>query len=237
MYGREVEGQTLTFGVSGKLILNNLVMFDDQTNSYWPQAFSEAIQGPLKGTTLELVASQLMEWDAWRDLHPETLVLDKRGRYRTDAYANYYRDHEAGIIGRLVHDDRLDLKEFVLGLEVGASKKAYPYRDLSRTPIVNDSISDREILVTFDADAAAGAVWDRSVRGRTLTFQLIEGAPGDFLMRDNETGTLWTAMLGTAFDGPLAGARLEQIPTTPSFWFAWIDLFPDSYVYDASLVE
>ena len=237
MYGREVGGETLTFGVSGKLILNNLVMFDDQTRSYWSQAFSEAIDGPMKGARLEMVPSQLMDWRLWRELHPDTLVLDKDGGYRSDVYASYYRSRNAGIIGRKVNDDRLQLKEFVVGLEIGGVKKAYPYRELSLTPIVNDTVGGREVVVTFDAVGAAGAVWDRTVDGQTLTFQPVQGGSETVVMREDETGTLWQALTGRALEGPLAGSRLEQVATTPSFWFAWIDLFPDTDVYGPSLVE
>jgi hypothetical protein len=237
VYRREVGGETLTFGVSGKLMLNNLVMFDDQSRSYWSRAFSEAVEGPMKGTRLELVPSQLMDWRLWRELHPDTLVLDKDGGYRSDIYASYYRNRSAGIIGRKVSDDRLQLKEFVVGLEIGGAKKAYPYRELSLTPIVNDTVGGRDVVVTFDAGSAAGAVWDRTVDGQTLTFQPVQDGSETVVMRDDETGTLWQALTGRALEGPLTGSQLEQVATTPAFWFAWIDLFPDTDVYRPSLVE
>ena len=43
---------------------------------------------------------------------------------------------------------------------------------------------------------------------------------GDFVLRDVETGSLWNAR-GEAFDGPCTGARLEQLPSFTTFWFAW----------------
>jgi hypothetical protein len=92
-------------------------------------------------------------------------------------------------------------------------------------------------VVTFDAVGAAEAVWDRTVEGRTLTFQSVQGVSETVMMKDNETGTLWQALTGKALVGPLTGARLEQVATTPSFWFAWIDLFPDTDVYEPSLLE
>lgn len=62
MYAREVEGRTLTFGVSGKLILNALVMYDRQTDSLWSQFLGVAVQGPLAGTKLEVLPSVLTDW-------------------------------------------------------------------------------------------------------------------------------------------------------------------------------
>ena len=56
-------------------------------------------------------------------------------------------------------------------------------------------------------------------------------------MTDIETGTEWSTLTGTATNGPLAGERLRQLPTTPSFWFAWIDLFPATDLFQETPVE
>ena len=50
-----MNGQVLDFGVSGKLIMNALVMFDRETGTLWSHFLSQAISGPLKGTKLENV--------------------------------------------------------------------------------------------------------------------------------------------------------------------------------------
>ena len=233
MYGRQVEGETLTFGVSGKLILNNLVMFDDQTDSEWSQAYGRAISGPKEGAVLDLIPSRLMAWEAWKELYPQTLVLDKQGLYRVDNYDSYYTDSRSGILGRLVQDDRLAAKEFVLGLEVGTAKRAYPYAELIESPIANDRLGDEDVVVIYDATAGAAVAWSRTLDGRLLTFERAEDAGGEgLLMRDSETGSVWTASGGGALSGPLAGSRLTQLAATPSFWFAWIDLFPATSVYE-----
>ena len=263
MYGREVDGQMLTFGVSGKLILNNLVMFDDQTDSEWSQAYGTAISGPLEGTELDLVASRLMSWQAWRVLYPDTLVLDKRGLYRRDNYDTYYTDPSAGILGRRVRDFRLDLKDLVLGVEIGTAKRAYAYDDLAEAPIVNDTLGGVEIVVIHEPEAGFAAAWSRLLDDEAyaiaqgpfgmnapdvLTFErasdaqlqqsignsdtaMVGSAPWGPLMRDRETGSIWSASAGEAIAGPLQAATLIQIPTTPSFWFAWADLFPDTSVW------
>ena len=163
MYGRIVDGRQLTFGVSGKLILNNLVMFDDQTDSEWSQAYGTALSGPLEGASLELVASRLLSWEAWRALYPETQVLDKRGLYLADTYETYYTDQSAGIIGREITDLRLGVKDLVLGVEIGEEQRAYAYDDLAETPIVNDFLGGLEIVVTHEPEAGFAAAWRRAL--------------------------------------------------------------------------
>ena len=59
VFAREINGQELTFGVSGMLIMNAVVFYDYQTDTLWSQFKAEAVQGPLKGTKLELLPVQL----------------------------------------------------------------------------------------------------------------------------------------------------------------------------------
>ena len=58
-----------------------------------------------------------------------------------------------------------------------------------------------------------------------------DDVPWGPITRDRETGSIWSAATGIAIAGPLKDARLIQIPTTPSFWFAWADLHPETSVW------
>ena len=84
MYAREIDGEEHTFGVSGKLIMNALVMYDHQTRSLWSQFLGQAVEGPQQGVKLDFVPVVHTRWSLWRDAHPDTLVLDKASRYRSD---------------------------------------------------------------------------------------------------------------------------------------------------------
>jgi hypothetical protein len=75
-YARRLAGQELTFGVSGKLIMNALVMYDHPTESLWSQFLSLGVAGPLTGVRLELLSALQTGWGTWRELHPDTLVMD-----------------------------------------------------------------------------------------------------------------------------------------------------------------
>ncbi len=89
MYAREVQGTVLTFGVSGKLMMNALVMYDRETDSLWSQYLSSAVDGIYAGTDLEVVSASLVTWSTWLERHPDTLVLDQGGR-RIDPCDSYY---------------------------------------------------------------------------------------------------------------------------------------------------
>ncbi len=78
MYVRPAEaGVPLSFGVSGKLWREALVMYDRQTRSLWSQRRHRAIAGPLTGRTLEVVPSRITTWGDWKARHPRTTVLVK----------------------------------------------------------------------------------------------------------------------------------------------------------------
>ena len=238
VFARDIGDQTLTFGVSGKLVMNTLVMYDHQTDSLWSQFLSRGIRGELRGTQLELLPALMTDWATWAELHPDTLVLDKGGRFSRDSYERYYESSDAGVLGETRTDDRLYTKEFVVGLVHNEVIRAYPFSVLNNTPVVNDTVADEPVVVTFDANSGAGVVFNRVVDGQTLTFEpsTAEGDPVDGLVyiQDVETQTRWLALTGEAVEGELAGKWLEQIPTTLSFWFGWKDFYPETEIYQAS---
>lgn len=230
VFDREVDGRELTFGVSGKLLMNSLVMYDRETGSLWSQFAGEAVFGPLDGTRLEIVASQLTPWSDWRRQYPDTLVLDKQEFPLTeDVYFGYYLSTSPGEIGQINRDDRLRTKEFVLGIVGERAQRAYAIRDLREVWLVNDGFEDDEIVVLISNGGATTAVYSRSVGGRSLTF---ERADSQFEMVDQETGSVWNMATGVAVSGDLEGETLRRLPSFVAFWFAWTDYYPETELYE-----
>ena len=232
MYGREINGQEHTFGVSGKLIKNALVMYDHQTNTLWSQFLRQGIKGELAGTELEVIPVTQTTWAAWLELHPDTLALDKNGRYSSESYNGYYSGGRAGVIGEAHVDERLNTKEMVVGVDVGGNTKAYPFKTLAQLQVVNNTFSGNDILVFFDRGTGTALVYDRNVGGRDLTFR-IEGEPSGVqtILIDEETGSTWSAFTGRAIDGELKGQTMDRALSHLSFWFAWTDWNPDTELY------
>ncbi|MCH8025441.1 MAG: DUF3179 domain-containing protein [Chloroflexi bacterium] len=239
VYDRRVAGVdgndsvVLEFGVSGKLVMNDLVMYDRQSNSLWQQILGEGIDGRYKGTRLTPVAATQTTWAQWRDAHPATLVLDKRGGYGSDSYASYYRSGDSGVLGSFGSNDALPAKAFVLGLVLDDEPKAYPFVELFSQTIVNDRLGGRDLLIVYDDRSGTATAFDRRVSGRPLTFELVALTSGDIELRDLETGSVWAGLSGTATSGPLAGAELEQLPSFYAFWFAWSDFYLNTALYQA----
>jgi len=95
VYDRTVDGRVLTFGTSGKLADDALVMCDRETGSEWEQPLGTAIAGPLEGRELAVLPAAVLSWDRFRSAHPDGVVSrpvhggpdDPRGRSPREAYA------------------------------------------------------------------------------------------------------------------------------------------------------
>ena len=229
------QGRELTFGVSGKLIMNALVMYDRQTDSLWSQFLGFAVKGPLEGTPLLPLGSTLVSWsELARRCTPTRWCSIRAECAAATAITATISSGSAGVIGETNADDRLGRKEFVLGLQLDDRARAYPFRYLNDRPLLNDRLGDTDLLVAFDRDDGAGLIFDRRLGGRTLTFALAEGqGPGSgLLLEDEQTSTLWSGLTGEAISGPLAGERLRQLPSFAVFWFAWTDFFPGAEIFE-----
>ena len=81
------------------------------------------------------------------------------------------------------------------------------------------------------ASSATGVTFSRKAAGRTLTFTSLRREQGEHLMDDAETRSTWRALSGEAIRGRLARIRLEQLPSTVGFWFAWKGFYPETLVW------
>ena len=211
--------------------MNAMVMYDHQTDSLWAHFTGDAIDGPMAGTVLEIVPAAQTSWGRWRELHPDSLVLDENLGFQWDPYDTYYELEWAGG-GEIRKDARLDRKEYVVGLLVEGQAKAYGFTQLNDHPVVNDNVAGRDVVVTFDPQSGTGSVFNRVADGRTLTFTLLESSATDGpQMVDEETGTHWHLLSGEAVEGSLKGTILEPLHTNYSFWFAWKDYYPDTEIF------
>lgn len=101
----------------------------------------------------------------------------------------------------------------VIAVEEGGEARAYPLEILVWHEIVNDTIGDVPVAVTFCPLCYSAIVFDRRVGSRTLVF----GVSGmlrhsDLVMFDRETESWWQQMTGEALVGEMTGTALSRIP-------------------------
>jgi hypothetical protein len=168
-------------------------------------------------------------WEDWKTRYPDTLALAKGYSGGFDPYDSYYESDRAGVLGEEHLDERLQAKQFVVGVALGEEAVAYPFSVLSFEPVVNDAVAGTPVLVVFNDQTSTAVVFDREVEGQALTFALDD--PQMLALTDAETGSTWEGLTGRAIDGPLAGEQLARVKSTGSFWFGWKDWYPETRAY------
>jgi hypothetical protein len=116
-------------------------------------------------------------------------------------------------------DEWLSEREPILAVEVGEDVRAYPLQILVWHEIVNDALGGRPIAVTYCPLCNSSLVFDRRVRGRTLTF----GTTGDLrksdlVMWDRQTESWWQQLSAEAVVGELTGTKLKVLPSQTLSW-------------------
>ena len=170
MYDRAVKEtgnaakKELTFGVSGRLYESNVLLYDHQTESLWSQLKEEAVTGPLTGSHLIPIPALLTTWKQWREQHPQTLVLStETGHYRNYGYSPYegYARHPFPMFPVDNIDDRLPLKERVIGISLDGELKAYSLKALQKHQApLDDTVGKRHVRVLYDAEAQSARIID-----------------------------------------------------------------------------
>lgn len=240
-FDRRAADRVLTFGVSGRLLNSDLVMFDRQTESLWPQLEGRAVAGVLTGTELTAYPIQTVPWKEWSDANPDGLVLNRDTghdrRYGQNPYVGYDEVGTDPFLLDVEADDRLPAKEPVVGLGDGPDAVAVTTArlleegtfglDLGGKPVVLfgqhglNSALDRATIAA-GRDVGVTAAFSPVVGGQRLTFSSTEDG-----FVDAETGTTWS-VLGTATAGELVGERLEPVRHVDTFWFSWALFQPDT---------
>lgn len=122
----------------------------------------------------------------------------------------------------------------VIGVKYKGVSKAYPLDIMNWHHIVNDSIADIPVVVTFDPLSSSALVFESPTQnGKPLEF----GVSGrlynaNLLMYDRKTGSLWQQFEGRLIAGPLLGkiGTLKQITADIVPWKFWKETYPNTQV-------
>ena len=226
---RSLNNTVLEFGTSGKLYNSNLVMYDRSTKSLWSQALGEGIVGKYAGIKLNRIPFDVAYWKDWKQLYPNSKVLSRDTGsvrpYGADPYGDYYTSPDI-LFPISNKDDRLGLKELVIGLENGGINKAYSLQDVQKQKAINDHINNKSIVL-FSLYPLMVRVFDPVQNGQTLIF--IYNSKNITFM-DKQTGSQWN-IEGKSIQGPLKGKQLLRFPFDEGFWFEWATFHPATKIY------
>jgi Protein of unknown function (DUF3179) len=227
------DGQILEFGTSGKLYNSNLVMYDRTTKSLWSQAMAQAIIGELAGIKLDRIPFDVAYWKEWKQLYPYSQVLSRdtgsTRPYGADPYADYYTNGDV-LFPVSIRDDRLGLKEIVIGFENKGQYKAYKIKDVEKSKVINDEVNSKPIAL-FSVNPFMTRAYNPVVDGE-ITLQF-EYNPKNNTFIDKQTRSQWN-FDGKALDGQMKGKQLQRLPFDEGFWFEWVAFHPSTELYRSS---
>ena len=208
-----------------------MVMSDSETGSIWSHLGGDALDGPMKGATMELIPLPQTTWKQWAELHPDTTVLSS-----DTPYADWYGGAPLGAPGlgdefirSIVNwDERLRHNELVLGVTLDGHDRAYPISRLfAAGGVVNDSLAGTAIVVFTDASSA----FSSELNGETLEFENV--GEGRLRIVDTQTGSAWS-FEGRATDGPLAGQQLAFVTSFLTEWYGWSAYHLNTEIFGAT---
>lgn len=208
-------GET-TFGVSGKLVNNNLVMYDRASESWWSQILATGIKGPHTGDSLRQFPLVWTRWRRWRMAYPETEVLSRDTgylrNYGSDPYGNYspksgYYSDRGTLFDPLREDDRFHPKNVVVGTRADGGTVAVNKSQVT----FHGMVTAGEYVAVHDADMDAVYLYHNPEQAAfTWDNGTVEGPDGSY---EPDSMPLTRVM---AFD---------------AMWFAWAGFYPDTAVY------
>jgi len=107
----------------------------------------------------------------------------------------------------------------------------YPYRVMIWHEVVNDTVGGQDIVATYCPLCGTGMVFDRQVDGEQLTFGNSSMTyKDDLVLYDHQTDSLWSQLMAQAITGPMAGKKLELLPSEQMTFGAAREHYPEARV-------
>ena len=242
------DGNAFTLAPTDQMVLNSPLL-EAENGSMYLQFTGEAIMGPDAGHQLRQLPCVNTTWGAWSNAWPETEMLSPDETPDVDIFESYYASTRAGLFTQPSRDKRLPDKDVVIGVTSESALIAlrlFSAHMMQQEPLLNVEIDDVPVVVLNERSSASYLAFERTVDGRKLTFvgesknpfrpnRVVERDRKDevgddamphseyksWLLKDEETGSLWHAVKGECVKGELVGTRLRMLNSRLGFWFAW----------------
>lgn len=218
-------GET-TFGVSGRLVNNNLIMYDRAGETWWPQVLATAIPGPWNEEpdirSLRQFPVVWTTWERWRTAHPDTVLLSRETgfarNYDSDPYGSYnpkkgyYAPKQESMFPAFSDDDRLPPKAVVIGARTPDGAAAVGKRHLRESKLVKGTLGETPVLAVYGSELDTGYLYQNP---EERTFEYRDGEVLDDAGEQHAPAAL----------------PLERLQAFDAMWFAWIGFYPETTLY------
>jgi hypothetical protein len=229
VWGREVDGLTLTFHLAG-INNQNFLMRDEETGSYWQQISGRAISGPLAGETLRLIYCDELTFALWKSEQPRGTVLKD-----VSAFVPEYSPQDWDVQMKraptvITHaQPGLAARDLMLGVHAGGAARAFPYDAVQREKLIVDRVATAPVLLVVGPDNESVRAFSRALPGGRGVADFYRMTDGGGLMIDSLTASQWN-FRGCATSGAMKEACLAPIEVIKDYWFDWREYNPGTTV-------
>lgn len=230
-WGRIIDGEETTFGVSGLLYNSNLIPYDRKSGSNWSQIRLECVNGSLIGTDAVVLPLVEMPWKTWKKLFPGSTIISTSTGYDRD-YGSYpygsYKTSNSLIFPAIPVDNRLHPKERVLAVVPAGASRIYRFESFGEgLTVIQDEFKGTNLVVAGIKNQYMVAFNAKTGDGQVLEFSagVDEGRLVD------QDGNEWN-LFGTAVKGPRTGEQLRPVRSFMAYWFAIGAFYPGVEIYD-----
>lgn len=206
------------FGVSGRLVNSNLIMYDRDTDTWFPQVLAVGISGPHTGAALVERPIVWTTWGRWRSAFPNTEVLSTDTgffrNYGSDPYGTYnavsgYYAPKTGTLFPLMNDDgRFPAKQVFVGARTPDSAVAFNLDSLRNEKRLELDANGEVFTSIYDERLDTGYIF----RGKTDAAPTINGISGYEVS--------WSG-----------GDAPEPVDAFQGMWFAMTAFYPETIVH------
>ena len=201
--------------VAGAAFAILTISFQDETNSFTASEVSSDYSSELK----------IMETNGVKHLVPLDKI--KGGGPPKDGIPSI----DDPVFVSVQESQFMSDSDTVIGLEINGDARAYPLFILVWHEIVNDTVGNVPVSITYCPLCYTNQVFERIIDGKEVEF----GTSGklynsNLLMYDRLTESYWSQALGLAVKGELTGKQLNLVPFDVITWGDWKELHPDTLV-------
>lgn len=222
VYSPLVNGKKQEFRLVGARHFNAIIE-DRDTKTWWYQATGIAAVGPLKGKQLKELYYEQSTLSAWLAKYPASLILQPDKNYVSDYndLKNYDRLQAVDKDSTIKNKDTMIRRSWVVGVIADNQAKAYNWRSLAKTRVINDKLASTPLMVGLEKDSLTFHVYNRLVNGKELHFNLDPAGQ----LTDQETVSTWD-WNGLCTAGANKGAQLGKIQAYQEYLHSWRHFHP-----------
>lgn len=137
------------------------------------------------------------------------------------------------VIYKNIYENKIDSNRLVIGVEFNGETKAYPIQLIGYHHLLEDTIGDKVILVTYCTVCRTGRVFEPKVNEQYEQFRLVGMDHFNAIIEDVTTKSWWRQATGEAIAGKLKGTKLTEVLSKQTSLGKWLHLHPQTLILQA----